>query len=104
MRNDFKASEGDLAYLLHTDEFAARHLGSDEHSQQQMLEALGVASIDALLRQAVPEGIRLARPLALGEPVSEAQALAQLKASAGRNELWRSVRGRRNDKPQRPPA
>ncbi|MBX3592826.1 MAG: glycine dehydrogenase (aminomethyl-transferring), partial [Burkholderiaceae bacterium] len=32
-------------------------------------------------------------PLALGEPASEAQALAELRELAGRNELWRSYIG-----------
>jgi len=82
-----------LADLLNKDEFAARHLGSDEAAQRQMLAALGVASLDALVREVVPEQIRLKQPLALGEARTEAEALAELSAHAARNELWRSFIG-----------
>jgi len=82
-----------LADLLNQDEFAGRHLGSDAPAQRQMLAALGVASLDALVREVVPEEIRLTAPLALGDARTEAQALAELSAHAARNELWRSFIG-----------
>jgi glycine dehydrogenase len=82
-----------LADLLNQDEFAGRHLGSDAAAQRQMLAALGVASLDALVREVVPEEIRLTAPLALGDARTEAQALAELSAHAARNELWRSFIG-----------
>ena len=83
----------DLGQLLSEDEFAGRHLGSDESAQRQMLDALGMASLDALLREVLPEGIRLTAPLALGDARPEPQALAELSAHAMRNELWRSFIG-----------
>jgi len=83
----------DLAYLLNKDEFAGRHLGSDESAQRQMLDALGVASLDALVREVVPGRIRLTQPLALGDAAPERQALAELSAHAARNEVWRSFIG-----------
>src|SRR5687767_15148894 len=58
-----------------------------------MLAALGVASIDALVREVVPEKIRLTAPLALADAKTEAHALAALSAHAGRNELWRNFIG-----------
>src|SRR5688500_16780748 len=82
-----------LADLLNQDEFAARHLGSDAAAQRDMLAALGVASIDALVREVVPEKIRLTAPLALADAKTEAHALAALSAHAGRNELWRNFIG-----------
>ena len=93
MRNDLRTAVGDLAYLLHRSEFAGRHLGADERTQTEMLETLGVASLDALMREAIPAGIRLNEPLALSEGATEAEALAELKAIAGRNEVWRSFIG-----------
>jgi glycine dehydrogenase len=79
--------------LLSGDEFAARHIGPDEGAQRQMLAALGVASLDALVREVVPHDILLERPLALGEAKTENQALAEISAHAARNELWRSFIG-----------
>ena len=82
-----------LADLLNQDEFAGRHLGSDATGQREMLAALGVASLDGLVREVVPKEILLTAPLALGAARTEAQALAELSAHAARNELWRSFIG-----------
>jgi glycine dehydrogenase len=82
-----------LADLLNQDEFAARHLGSDAAAQREMLAALGVASLEALVSEVVPEKIRLTAPLALGDAKTEAQALAELSAHAARNEVWRNFIG-----------
>ncbi|HYI86592.1 MAG TPA: aminomethyl-transferring glycine dehydrogenase, partial [Burkholderiales bacterium] len=79
--------------LLNKGEFAGRHLGSDEAAQRQMLEALKVQSLDALVREVVPAGILLREPLALGEAMREPEALAELSAHAMRNEVWRSFIG-----------
>ncbi|WP_425436380.1 aminomethyl-transferring glycine dehydrogenase [Leucobacter massiliensis] len=52
-----------------------------------MLAPLGLPSIDALVDAAVPAGIRLRDSLQLPEPLSEEEALARLRAFAGRNEV-----------------
>jgi glycine dehydrogenase len=83
----------DLAELLDKEGFAARHLGPDDEAQREMLAAIGAGSLDALVREVVPRDILLAEPLALGEPKTEAEALAEVSAHAGRNELWRSFIG-----------
>ncbi|TMH43080.1 MAG: aminomethyl-transferring glycine dehydrogenase [Betaproteobacteria bacterium] len=83
----------ELATLLGRDEFAGRHLGSDVAEQREMLAALGVESLDALMAQVVPAGIRLREPLALGEPTTELQATAELSAHAVLNDVWRNFIG-----------
>jgi glycine dehydrogenase len=83
----------DFSELLNRDEFVGRHLGSDAAAQRQMLDALGAASLDALVREVVPAGILLKEPLALGGATPEPQALAQLSEHAMRNEVWRSYIG-----------
>jgi glycine dehydrogenase len=82
-----------LKELLNKDDFAARHLGSDEAAQREMLAMLGANSLDALVREVVPHDILLKEPLALGEAKTEAEALAEISAHASRNELWRSFIG-----------
>src|SRR5690349_19166746 len=79
--------------LLRRDEFAGRHLGSDDAAQREMLAALGVETLDALINQVVPAGIRLREPLTLGEPMTELHALAELSTHAVTNELYRSYIG-----------
>jgi glycine dehydrogenase len=79
--------------LLNPDEFAARHIGPDEGAQRQMLAAAGAASLDALVREVVPQDILLEQALALGEAKRENEALAEISAHAARNELWRNFIG-----------
>jgi len=83
----------DFNNLLGREEFAGRHIGPDEVAQREMLQALGVASREALIDEVVPKAIRLSSPLALGEPVTELQATNDLSAHAARNEIWRSFIG-----------
>ena len=78
---------------LHSASFTQRHIGSDSDKQAAMLEALGVDSVQTLLDQTVPEGIRLGRPLAVREGLSEEAALAELRALADQNIVNRSYIG-----------
>jgi glycine dehydrogenase len=64
--------------------FADRHIGPSPDEVATMLAALGYGSLDELTNAAVPAGIA-DRTLDLPEPASEAQALAELRALAGRN-------------------
>jgi len=73
--------------------FQERHLGVDAWAERAMLETLGAASRQALLDEALPASIRQRRPLELPQPLGEAQALAELRAIAGENEIWRSCIG-----------
>ncbi|MEW6691128.1 MAG: glycine dehydrogenase (aminomethyl-transferring), partial [Pseudomonadota bacterium] len=82
-----------LEELLDPNAFAARHIGPDARDERAMLEVLGLPSLEALLEEALPASIRQAEPLALAPPRTEAQALAELRALAARNQLWRSCIG-----------
>ncbi|HZM35488.1 MAG TPA: glycine dehydrogenase, partial [Burkholderiales bacterium] len=75
------------------DAFAPRHIGPGEDERREMLAAIGAASLEALVAEVVPAAIRLERPPALGEPRTEAEALADLRALAARNEPRRSFIG-----------
>ncbi|MEN3109883.1 aminomethyl-transferring glycine dehydrogenase [Uliginosibacterium paludis] len=82
-----------LSTLEARDAFLARHLGLSPAEQAEMLASLGVASLDELIAQTVPAGIRLAAPLAIAGPTPEQEALADLKAIAGKNVLKKSLIG-----------
>ncbi|TAJ10241.1 MAG: glycine dehydrogenase (aminomethyl-transferring) [Nitrospirae bacterium] len=79
--------------LKPTDQFLHRHLGPSEVDIQHMLATLGLTSLDALIDATVPEDIRLRKPLALGAPLSEHEALAALRALHDRNQVCRSFIG-----------
>jgi glycine dehydrogenase len=82
-----------LAELENDAEFRARHLGPDAHDEQRMLAAIGVHSRSALIDALVPADILRAAPMDLPAPATEAAALAELKAIAGRNRPLRSFIG-----------
>ncbi len=73
--------------------FAHRHISPDEFSQQQMLTALGYASLDELTSAALPAGLAITKPLLLPDPLPEDQALAALREIAARNTVLTSMIG-----------
>ncbi|WP_104991251.1 aminomethyl-transferring glycine dehydrogenase [Deinococcus sp. NW-56] len=82
-----------LSELLQTDDFTRRHIGPTEAEQAEMLAELGVSSLDELTETTLPEAIRFTGELKVGGPVTEAQALADLKAVAAKNKVFRSYIG-----------
>ena len=82
-----------LAELENAAEFRARHNGPDAADEAHMLAAIGAASRAALIDAIVPRSIARQRPMALPPAVGEAQALAELKALASRNQVLKSFIG-----------
>ncbi|GGN25835.1 MULTISPECIES: aminomethyl-transferring glycine dehydrogenase [Marinomonas] len=79
--------------LLNNDEFIARHIGPDESEQAKMLATIGINSLPELIEKTVPEAIRQANLDLSATPISESEALAQLKAIANQNKVARSFIG-----------
>ncbi len=79
MSVDFRSAS--LTHLANNDEFIARHIGPDAKQTAAMLATLGVSSVKELIDKTVPDNIRLKGEMALGNAVSEANALAELKAA-----------------------
>ncbi|MBV9387862.1 MAG: aminomethyl-transferring glycine dehydrogenase [Chroococcidiopsidaceae cyanobacterium CP_BM_ER_R8_30] len=73
--------------------FEQRHIGPSISEVQQMLEVLGLPSLDALIDQTVPQTIRLNRPLQLGAERSEYAASLELRDIASKNQVYRSFIG-----------
>jgi glycine dehydrogenase len=73
--------------------FADRHIGPRPDESDRMVKALGYDDLDALVDAAVPASIRSTEPLRLPEPASEVDALAELRALAGRNSVATSMIG-----------
>jgi len=82
-----------LAALTDDGDFVTRHVGPSPDEVARMLDELGVASVDELLDQTVPEAIRDDAPLDLPAARSEAAVLAALRAFADRNEARTSLIG-----------
>src|SRR6516164_9245495 len=73
-------------------DFAVRHIGPTPAEQQHMLGSLGYSSLDELTTAALPDGTPPAG-LRLPDPLTETEALAELRRMAGRNELLTSMIG-----------
>ncbi|TPV62169.1 aminomethyl-transferring glycine dehydrogenase [Aestuariibacter sp. GS-14] len=82
-----------LAQLEQKNAFVRRHIGPGEDEIQSMLEKVGASSLEDLMSQTVPKGIRLDKPIEVGEGATEVEALAALKATAGKNKIYRSFIG-----------
>ncbi len=82
-----------LADLENTSEFIARHIGIDDAAQAHMLSVLGAASRRALMDAIIPPSIARSSAMAIPAPVTEAEALKQLKAIAAKNKVLKSFIG-----------
>ncbi len=84
---------GAHAGLGHPDRFIDRHLGPRDEHVAAMLATLGFDSLEAMSDAAVPDDIRLGRPLAIPAALTESQLLARMWELASKNQVWRSYIG-----------
>src|SRR5919108_5467641 len=73
--------------------FQSRHIGPDRRQCDQMLRAIGVPSLDALIDQTIPPGIRSREPLAVPDAEPEHLYLRRLRGIAAQNLAARSYIG-----------
>ena len=86
--------------LKPSDNFINRHLGNETQTTNQILETIGVKSIEELMQETVPASIRLTDEKAFrhdGKEVtgikSEAMMLQHLRDIASNNKVYRSYQG-----------
>ena len=82
-----------LGELENSTEFVARHIGPYADDEAHMLSVIGAASRRALIEAIVPRSIARAKPMVLPAPLTEAQALAEMKALAAQNRVLKSFIG-----------
>ena len=73
--------------------FSRRHIGLMETELENLVNAVGAESLDALVDAVVPEKIRIKGALGLPEPLSEAEALRHLQSLADSNVVSKSYIG-----------
>jgi glycine dehydrogenase len=79
---------------MKTDSFALRHLGvTNENDIQTMLSTIGVSSIDQLIYETFPDGIRLKKPLELPAAMSEYEYYQHIVALGNKNKTFKSYIG-----------
>jgi glycine dehydrogenase len=74
-------------------EFHARHIGPNEADLALMLKVVGAATLDDLIGKIVPKQILKQGLLALNEPRTEQDVLADLKRIAAKNKVFKSFIG-----------
>ncbi|KWT74107.1 MULTISPECIES: aminomethyl-transferring glycine dehydrogenase [unclassified Variovorax] len=82
-----------LADLENAGEFIARHIGIEADDEARMLAAVGSKTRAELIDGIVPPAIRRSHPMRLPAPVTEAGALAELRAIAAKNKVARNFIG-----------
>ena len=82
-----------LNELENASEFIARHIGISEADETHMLSVIGEASRRALIDSIVPRSIARSAGMDLPPAASEAAALAELKAIAAKNQVFKSFIG-----------
>ena len=78
---------------MQQDDFIQRHIGPDQAEQAEMLRDMGLKNIDELIKQTVPDSIRMQKPSELEEPYSEHNALDYLKQMMSQNKILKSLIG-----------
>ena len=79
--------------LAATESFVPRHIGPSAADIEKMVELVGFRSLDDLIDATIPEKIRLRQPLDLGPGRAEHEVLAEFRAMAARNKVFRSFIG-----------
>ncbi len=82
-----------LSSLENSAEFIARHIGISELDEAHMLGIVGARSRRELIDGIVPRSIARSTAMAIPASVTEAEALAQLKAIAAKNQVLKSFIG-----------
>ncbi len=75
------------------DRFSQRHLGPSQSEIKKMLEKVGVASLDELVKKTIPSSIYNKVPLNLPEERSEHAYMQKMRAVAGKNKMFKSYMG-----------
>jgi glycine dehydrogenase len=83
----------DRIQLSTANEFIARHIGPRAADEQAMLATLGFDSLEALSASVIPESIKGTSVLGMEPGLSEADALASIKAIASKNQLFKTYIG-----------
>ncbi|MDT7522463.1 aminomethyl-transferring glycine dehydrogenase [Rhodoferax sp. TBRC 17198] len=82
-----------LAQLENASEFQARHIGIFADDEALMLQVIGEKSRSDLIASIVPASIARKSTMAIPAAITEAAALAELKAVAGKNKVLKSFIG-----------
>lgn len=76
-----------------TDKFVNRHIGPREKEIREMLDVIGVNSLDELIDQTIPANIRLGKPLKLANGLTEREYYRKILKLAKKNKVFNTYIG-----------
>lgn len=82
-----------LSDLEQRDDFIRRHIGPGDRQIAEMLDTLGLSSLDALIEKTVPENIVTGHSLEIGGDKTERGTLSYLRRMSERNKVFISMIG-----------
>ncbi|MAF96264.1 MAG: glycine dehydrogenase (aminomethyl-transferring) [Rhodospirillaceae bacterium] len=82
-----------LSDLEQRDDFIRRHIGPGDRQIAEMLDTLGLSSLDALIEKTVPENIITGHSLEIGGVKTERGTLSCLRRMSERNKVFISMLG-----------
>lgn len=74
--------------------FSARHIGIREEDLPEILQTIGVTSLDELIQQTVPASILQKQALDISQALTEKEMLDKMKALANQNQVWKTYIGK----------
>ena len=86
-------STSPLDELENAHEFVARHIGISSADAKHMLATVGAASMRELIEGIVPRSIARTSKMDIPAAITEAAALAEMKAIAAKNQVLKSFIG-----------
>ncbi|WP_299225098.1 aminomethyl-transferring glycine dehydrogenase [uncultured Psychroserpens sp.] len=78
---------------MNTADFSLRHIGPREADQKLMLQTIGVDSMEQLIHETIPDGIRLESSLDLDAPMSEQEYLLHIYDLSKKNQVFKTYIG-----------
>ena len=75
------------------DSFVTRHLGPRSKEIREMLDFIGVSSLDELIEQTIPANIRLKKPLKMKEGLTERKYYRLILDLAAKNKVFNTYIG-----------
>jgi len=80
-------------FSLQSNEFKGRHIGPNEEATKEMLQTIGVSSMDELIGRTVPASIRMDHKLNIPAAMSEADYLQMVKELSLKNQPYKTYIG-----------
>jgi len=78
---------------MQNDKFLNRHIGPDNVQIAEMLQEIGISTVEELINQTIPSSIRLQENLDLPQPKTEAEIYEKLIKLGKKNKLYKTYIG-----------